>query len=273
MEHADPGQPWWVYVLAALAYFLLIPGLLLGLAGQFFENISARSEAVIRRGFEQRVISRGYAFAVGLVASLVAVITSCIVWVAASLESESLSIDKLGGNGTAVVMVSIMVATVAIIAVCPWLGSRLLLMKCRLGEPGARRTCWSRLVPIAVALVWAVLVGWLGYRLANATVLWPVQLHFAALPASDEPLQEWLRSQPGVLDARLSRQGDAVTIELTLSAHGFHSSSYNRLTNTVVMVSKSVGGQSHELRLSQAAAELGYGKLSDVEVGKPMKKW
>jgi hypothetical protein len=181
--------------------------------------------------------------------------------------------DKLGENDLAVVFVSLMAATVAIIAVCPWLGSRLLLMKCRLGEPGAKRTWLSRIVPIAVALIWAGLVGWLGYRLANATVLWPMQLHFAALPASDELLREWLRSQPGVLDARVSRQGDTVEIELTLSAHGAHSSSYNRLTNTLVMESKTAAGQGHELQLSQAAAAFGYGKLRDVEVGKPKKKW
>jgi hypothetical protein len=273
MEHAEPGQPWWVLVLVAVGYFLLIPGLLLGLAGQVFENISARSEAVIRRGFEQRAISRGYAFAVGLVASLVAMITCFIEWVAASLESESLSTDKLGENGLTVAIVALMAATVAIIALCPWLGSRLLLMKCRLGEPGARRTWLSRIGPIGLALVWAGLAGWLGYRLANAAVLWQVQLQFAALPANDEPLQEWLRSQPDVLDARVSRQGNVVGIECSLSAHGSHSFSYNRLTNTVVMESKSIAGESHDLQLSQAAAGFGYGDLRDVEFGKPMKKW
>src|SRR5262249_42646754 len=138
------------------------------------------------------------------------------------MSPDAFSAERLGENGLAVVMVALMMATAAVIAACPWLGLRLLVAKCRPPEPGARRT-WSRAVPVALALAWAGAVGWLGYRLANATTIMTARLDFAALPASDEPLRQWLRSQPGILAADVSRRGNTVVVECAMSAHRSHS--------------------------------------------------
>jgi hypothetical protein len=252
----------------AVAYFLLIPSLLFGLM-PVLEKLSAQAESAIREGFTRRAVSRGYAFAVGLVGSLVAMVTCLVGWVAASMAHDALSADNLGETGLAVVVVSMMMGTLAVIAACPWLALRHLLMKCR--EPCARRTWSSRIVPVALLLAWAGTVGWLGYRLANATSVMTARLDFATLPASDEPLQEWLRSQPGVVAAAVSRQGNTVVVECAVSAH--RSYSLSRMGDTVLIEYRTPGGEKRSLHLSQVAAEAGYGGLRNTEFDKPKRQW
>src|SRR5206468_1374869 len=76
----DPShrESWGMVAFGAAAYFLLIPSLLFGLM-PVLEKLSARTESAIREGFTRRAVSRGYAFAVGLVGSLVAMVTSLVV--------------------------------------------------------------------------------------------------------------------------------------------------------------------------------------------------
>jgi hypothetical protein len=268
----DPShrESWWMVAFGVVAYFLLIPSMLFGLM-PVLEKLSARAEPVIREGITRRAVSRGYAFAVGLVGSLVAMVTCFVGWLAAAMAPEALSTDNLGETGAGVVIVSMMMGTLAVIAACLWLGLRLLLLKCQAPEPGARRTWSSRIAPALLALAWAGTLGWIGYRLANATSVMVARLDFAALPASDEPLEEWLRSQPGVVAAAVSRQGDTVVVECAMSAHRSHS--FSRWGDTVLIEYTTSGGEKRSLHLTQVAAEAGYGGLRKVEFDKPKRHW
>src|SRR4051794_28174264 len=270
MNEPSHRESWWMIAFGAVAYFLLIPSMLFGLM-PVLEKLSARAEPAIREGITRRAVSRGYAFAVGLVCSLVAMVTCLVGWVAASMAPEALSTDNLGETGVTVVIVSMMMGTVAVIAACLWVGIRLLLMKCRLREPGARRTWSSRIAPALLALAWTGTVGWFGYRLANATSIMIARLEFAALPASDEPMEEWLRSQPGVVAAVVSRQGNTVVVECALSAHRSHS--FSRWGDTVLIEYTTFGGEKRALHLTQMAAEAGYGGLRNAQFDKPKRQW
>jgi hypothetical protein len=262
-------ESWGMVLFGAFAYFLLIPSLLFGLMPAL-EKVFDRSEATIRDGLARRAVSRGYAFAVGLTGSLVAMVTCLVGWWAAGM-SDSLSADRLGENGVAVVIVSMALGTLAVIAACLWLGLRLLLLSCRLREPGARPTRSALAVSVALALAWAGLVGWLGYRLTNATTVMTARLDFAALPASDEPLQAWLRSQPGLAAAAVGRQGNTVVVECRLPAHG--TQGFARLLATVVIEYTTPAGERRSLDLTRAAAESGYGGLRNVVFDTPKRQW
>jgi hypothetical protein len=262
-------ESWGMVVFGAFAYFLLIPSLLFGLI-PVLEKVFARSDATIRDGLVRRAISRGYAFAVGLAGSLVAMVTCFVVWSAASMSSDTLSVDQLGENGLAVVMVSMGMGTLVVIAACLWLGLWLLLQTCRLREPVARPTRSLLAVAIASVLAWAGLVGWLGYRLTNATVVMTARLDFAALPASDEPLQTWLRSQPGLAGV-VSRQGNTVVVECTLSVRGIQG--FARTLDTVMIEYTTPAGEKRSVDLTRAAAESGYGGLTNADFDRPRRQW
>jgi hypothetical protein len=60
---------------------------------------------------------------------------------------------------------------------------------------------------VIVVVVVVELLGWFGYRLANATAVYTYRIDFAILPASDDALRKWLASQPGVLAASVRRDG------------------------------------------------------------------
>src|SRR6266478_5045658 len=112
-------ESWGMVAFGAVAYFLLIPSLLFGLM-PVLEKLSSRAESAIREGFTRRAVSRGYAFVVGLVGSLVAMVTCFVGWVAASMSPDALAADNLGETGQAVVIVSMMMGTLAVIAACLW---------------------------------------------------------------------------------------------------------------------------------------------------------
>jgi hypothetical protein len=181
------------------------------------------------------------------------------------------SADQLDETWLAVAFVSILMGVLAVIAACPWLGQLLLLRKCRLHEPGARRTWSWRIVAVALALGWAGTVGWLGYRLANATTAMTARLDFAALPASDEPLQERLRSQPGVAAAAVRRQENTVVVECALCAYRSHS--FRWWGDTVLIEYTTPGGETRSLNLTQVAAEAGYRGLRKATFDKPKRQW
>jgi hypothetical protein len=66
------------------------------------------------------------------------------------------------------------------------------------------------------------LLGWLGYRLANATSICTYRAEFTTLPASDDALRDWLASQPGVSGVSVSRDGQTVVVEFTMPSFGHH---------------------------------------------------
>jgi hypothetical protein len=181
------------------------------------------------------------------------------------------SADRLGETGLAVAVVSMLTGIVAVIGACPWLGQLHLLRKCRLRQPGASRTGAWRIVPVVLALVWAGTVVGLGYRIANATSVMTARLDFAALPASDEPLQEWLRSQPGISAAAVRREGNTVVVECALCPYRSHSFSW--WIGTVMFEYTTPGGEKRSLDLTRVAAGVGYKELRAAKFDRPKSRW
>jgi hypothetical protein len=268
----DPANraSWGMVAFGTFAYFVVIPGLLFRLL-PVFSKLSAGADSVVQEGLARGSLSRGYAFAVGLESSLMAIVTCAVAYGVAAMETDVLQPDRLGETGLAVAMVSILVGILAVIAACPWLGRLLLLRKCRLTEVGARGTWSWRIAPIVVALAWAGTVGWLGYRLANATSVMTARLDFAALPASDEPLQERLRSQPGVIGAAVSREGNTVVVECALSPYGSHT--LGRWGDTVWLEYTTLAGDKLTLDLARAATDVGYRGLTGATFDRPRSRW
>jgi hypothetical protein len=69
---------------------------------------------------------------------------------------------------------------------------------------------------VAAAIILAV-VGWLGYKVATATTVYGFRLTYATMPADDEALAAWLRAQPGVTGASVTREGGTLVIGFTQS--------------------------------------------------------
>jgi hypothetical protein len=235
-----------------------------------FAKAAPGVDAAVKEGFARGSVSRSYAFAVGLVSSLVAIVTCAVGYGVACMEFPDVPIDQPHETWLDVAVFAMLLGVLAVIAACPWLGQLLLVRKCRPREPGARRTWLWQIVPIALVLAWAGTVGWLGYRLANATTVMTARLDFADLPASDEPLQEWLRSQPGVA-AAVRREENTVVVEIALCA--FRSHSFSQWGNTVLIEYTTPGGETRSLHLTQVAAEAGYRGLRKVTFEKPTRQW
>jgi hypothetical protein len=263
-------QSWWTIAFGLFAYLLLIPSLVLGMVGPIFEKIAKRSEAEIQAAFERRTLTRGYAFGTGFVLSLMAMITSFVAWLAAWMESNFFSTENLGENGLAVAMVSLMMGTVIVIALFPWLGVQHLLNRSRRHVLQGQQPAWHRTVPIVMVVAWVAIIAWTGYRIVNATNTNTMRLDFAALPATDEGLQDWFDSQPGI-DATVSRDGPTVVIEYSVSA--LWTSGTGQFFDELVLEYASLGGTKHKLDLTQATANLGYGRLTNSSIGMPQKRW
>jgi hypothetical protein len=270
MDDPRKLQSWEMVAFGIFAYFLVIPSLLFQLI-PIFAKWSPGVDSAVKEGFARGAFSRGYAFVVGLVGSVVALVTCALGWGVASLESEPISVEQLDENGVAVTVVSMLMGVLAVIAACPWLGQLLLLGKCRLSESGARQTWSWRIVPVALALAWAGTAGWLGYRLANAATVLTARLDFAALPDSDEPFQERLRSQPGVAAASVSRHDKIVVVEFAVCAYRSHS--FGWWTGTVMFDYTTPRGEKYSLDLTQVAAEAGYKGLKGATFDRPKTRW
>jgi hypothetical protein len=263
-------QSWQMVAFGIFAYFLVIPGLLFQLI-PIFAKWSTGVDSAVKGGLARGAFSRSYAFVVGLVGSVVALVTCALGWGVASLETEAISVERLGENGLAVTFVSMLVGVLAVIGACPWLGQLLLLRKCRLSEAGARQTWSWRIVPVAFALAWVGTAGWLGYRIVNAATVMTARLNFAALPDSDEPLQERLQSQPGVAAASVRRLNKIVVVEFALCAYRSHS--FRWWTGTVMFDYTTPRGEKHSLDLTQVAAAAGYKGLKDATFDRPKSRW
>jgi hypothetical protein len=121
----------WMVLFGLFAYILLIPSLLFGLMEPVFDKLAAKSAAALEEAVERGVIGRGYAFAIGAVCSVAAMVNVVVAWWAAE-TSGGFSVETLGENGLAVAMVTLMMGTLAIIAGVPWFGMQLLVMRyCR----------------------------------------------------------------------------------------------------------------------------------------------
>jgi hypothetical protein len=254
---------WGQLAFGVFGYFVVIPTLAFALMKPV---VNAGSVAAIGNGFERRAFSRTFAFVVGLFGSVVAVITCTIIYLWAA--SADISTEALGETGVDVVMLSILMLVLSVIAVCPWLGTRVLLARCQ--PPGS--VARSRVLSVlAVAtVVWACLAGWLGYRLVNATRVTTVELTVAKLPKSDEPLLRWLGSQPGIRAASVTRDGGILTVDFAVS--NFEMSEHGGILNDVYIETKSAG-VNHRISLTQAASDFGYGALQNAKFGKPRTQW
>ena len=263
-------ESWGMIAFGTVAYFLVIPGLLMQLL-PIVAKLSARMASAIEDGIARGALSRRYAFAVGLACSLAMMATCVVGYGVAALESEGAPIGQQDDTGLAVAFFSMLASILAVFAAGPWIGQLLLLRKCRLREPRGRREWAWRYVPVALALSWAATVCWLGYRLANATSVMTARLDFAVLPASDGPLQEWLQSQPGVRAAAVSRQGNTVVIECAVCAYRSHS--FSSWGHTVTFEYAAPDGETHLIRLTQAAAQAGYKGFSKVQFETSKRHW
>ena len=105
----------------------------------------------------------------------------------------------------------------------------------------------------------------------NATTVMTARLDFAVLPASDEPLAEWLRSQPGVAAAAVGRQGNTVVVECALCAYRSHSSSC--WGDTVLIEYTTPGGETRSIDLTQMSAQAGYSGLTKATFDTPKRQW
>jgi hypothetical protein len=113
------------------AYTLLIPGLLFSFMEPVIGKLSEKSAAALQDAVERGAIGRGYAFGMGLLCSVAAMVNCAVAWWAAS-TSRGFTVETLGENGLAAAMVTLMMGTLAIIAAAPWLGLQFLLMRgCR----------------------------------------------------------------------------------------------------------------------------------------------
>ena len=258
--------PWGQLVFGVFGYFVVIPTLFFGLMKPVINTISAESVAVVRNGFERHAISRAFAFVLGLFGSVVAVITCTVIYLLAAVSD--ISEEALGETGVTVAIISTMMLVLTVIAVCPWLGTRVLLAKCKAPGSVARSRVLSVLV--AATVVWAGLVGVFGYRLVNATRVTSVELTIAQLPESDEPFQQWLRSQPGIRAASVSRDAGVLTVDFEVS--NFETSSHGQMLNEVFIETNSNGAK-HYISLTQAASDFGYGALQNAKFEKPRPRW
>jgi hypothetical protein len=258
--------PWGQLAFGAFGYFVVIPTLAFGLMKPVVNAIPTASVAAVRNAFERRAVSRTFAFAVGLFGSVVAVITCTVIYLLAGVAD--ISTEALGETGVAVAIVAILMLVLTVIAVCPWLGARDLLARYQAPGSVARSRVLSVLA--AATLVWAGLAGWLGYRLVNATRCTAVELTVAQLPESDEPLLQWPRSQPGIRAASGSRDGGIMTVDFAVST--FETSSHGRMLNEVFIETKSDGVE-HQISLTQAASDFGYGALQNAKFGKTRTRW
>jgi hypothetical protein len=74
---------------------------------------------------------------------------------------------------------------------------------------------WRRsavIIGLVIAVSVAALLAWGAYLDHRAKVRFEWQIEFAALPADDGALQEWLLAQPDVSAATVRRDGRAVTV-------------------------------------------------------------
>jgi hypothetical protein len=88
-------------------------------------------------------------------------------------------------------------------------------------------------VAVAVVLVALGVAGWAVYRSLNPTLVYTYRIQYADMPATDDALADWLKAQPGVTQASVRREGDAVVVRYEVK--GDHS------TPDVVAKSKDFG--------------------------------
>lgn len=80
----------------------------------------------------------------------------------------------------------------------------------------------SRKTPIIVVLVvGSIVLGWCGYlvyRAATQIKTSTFRIVYKTMPAEDEAMTAWLRSQPGVKQATVSRDGDTLILVFVMAA-------------------------------------------------------
>ncbi len=70
----------------------------------------------------------------------------------------------------------------------------------------------------SVGAVLAVSVaGWVGYRVANGTRNYSYHIFFKSMPANDDGILQWLKSQPGVTGAAVVRAGNQLRVSFAMS--------------------------------------------------------
>lgn len=103
------------------------------------------------------------------------------------------------------------------------------------------------------------------------TVTITARLDFTSLPATDDCLQDWLRAQPGITGATVTRTGNQVQVRCTVPAHGTAGIAY--ILGGVTIEYTTFAGRKTVLDLTAAARACGYAGLNNVQFDPPRKRW
>ena len=80
---------------------------------------------------------------------------------------------------------------------------------------------WKRLI-VVLLLVGGIVGGaWYGARQLAASFAYSVQVECESLPPDDEPLELWLKSQPGVFGTHVSREGKTMKVSWGMGQYLF----------------------------------------------------
>jgi hypothetical protein len=76
--------------------------------------------------------------------------------------------------------------------------------------------------PIAIVMGIVIVLGFaavIGYEAKTRTQTSIFRISFDHMPKDDSALTDWLRSQPGVREPKVSRNGDMLTVEFIMPAY------------------------------------------------------
>jgi hypothetical protein len=76
----------------------------------------------------------------------------------------------------------------------------------------SKRVKYAAAIAAAALLVLLAADGWIIYRTLNATWVHNYHIQYAGMPVTDDALTDWLKSQPGVIHATVSREKNGIVV-------------------------------------------------------------
>ncbi len=71
----------------------------------------------------------------------------------------------------------------------------------------------GRYVSAVLLLLVALLAVWVAYKWAHPVSVGTLHLDLTEMPADDKPLQQWLSSQPNMMEVTVTRGNNILTVE------------------------------------------------------------
>jgi hypothetical protein len=65
---------------------------------------------------------------------------------------------------------------------------------------------------LLINLILLAFFGWVVYRSLNATYVYNWHIEYATMPVTDDALADWLKSQPGITHATISREKSSIVV-------------------------------------------------------------